>query len=73
MTDENTQNFDLKRMLRYLRKYYSFKIGFAFSIKNTKKTTTLQQVTCEETPNLVLRKMQELSLKISPLNKVSKF
>ena len=45
---------------------------FDFFIKNT-KTTTLQQVTGGETPNLVLNKMLELFLRTLPLKKILKF
>ena len=40
-----------------------------FFYQKHKKTTTLQQVTGEEKPNLVLQKMLELFLKIWPLKK----
>ena len=44
-----------------------------FFIKKTQKTTTLQQLTGGETPNLVLMRMLELFLKIPPLKKILKF
>ena len=43
-----------------------------FIIKNTKKTTTLQQVTGGETPNLVLEKLLKLFVKIPPPKKTLK-
>ena len=53
-------------------KYYNFKTEFAFFIKNT-KNPTLQQVTGEKIPNLVLKRMQELFLEIPPLKKILEF
>ena len=44
-----------------------------FFLLKTQKTTTLQQVTGGETPNLVLKRMLELFLKIPPLKKTLKF
>ena len=41
-----------------------------FFIKNTKKATTLQQVTGGEIPNLVLKRMLERFLKVPPLKKI---
>ena len=39
----------------------------------TQKTTTLQQVTGGKIPNLVLKRMLELFLKIPPLKKILEF
>ena len=44
-----------------------------FFIKKPQKTTTLQQLTGGETPNLVLMRMLEPFLKIPPLKKILKF
>ena len=44
-----------------------------FSLKTQKKTTILQQVTGWKIPNLVLKRMPELFLKISPLKKILEF
>ena len=44
-----------------------------FLIKNTQKTTNLQQLTGGRMPNLVLKRMLELFLKISPLKKILEF
>ena len=66
-------------MLRYflkippLKRILQFKDRSCFFIKNTKKTTTLQQMTGGKTPNLVLKKIVELFLKIPPLKKILKF
>ena len=44
-----------------------------FKKKTHKKTTTLQQVTVRNTPNLVLKKMLRSFLKIPPLKKILQF
>ena len=54
-------------------KCYNFKIEFAFFLLKTQKATTFQQVTGGKIPNLVLKKMLELFLKIQPLKKILGF
>ena len=44
-----------------------------FFLLKHKKTTTLQEVTDEKIPNLVLKKMLELFLRIPPLKKILEF
>ena len=66
-------------MLRYFLKIplpkmiLLFQDRIYFFIKKPQKTTTLQQLTGGETPNLVLMRMLEPFLKIPPLKKILKF
>ena len=67
-------------MLRYFLKIPSPKKALQFQdricfflTKKIQKQITLQQVTGRETPNLVLKKMLELFLKILPLKKILTF
>ena len=54
--------------------FSSATINFLFLLKKKhKKTINLQQVTGGETPNLVLKKMLELLLKIPPLKRILKY
>ena len=46
---------------------------FALLITNAKKTTTHQQLTCRNTPNSVLKRMQRHFLKIPSLWKILEF
>ena len=63
-------------MLRYylktqpLKKILQFQDKIFFFLLKSQKTTTLQQVTCGKIPNLVLKKMLELFLKILPHKKI---
>ena len=59
-------------MLRYhSRKYYNFKKKMFFLLKTQKQP--LQQVSGGETQILVLNRMLELFLKVSPLKKILEF
>ena len=50
--------------------FSSATMTFLFLIKKTKKTSTLQQVTGENTPNFVLIRMLRYFLKSPPLKKI---
>ena len=57
------ENAKILSKTHHSRKYYNFKTEFSFSIKSA-----LPQVTGRKIPSLVLKRMLELFLEISPLN-----
>ena len=59
-------------MLRCFLKTSISRENFLFSIKNTKRHPR-QEVSGGEIPNLILKKMLELFLKIPPLMKILEF
>ena len=65
-------SWHFKNSLLSKPKFSSATKTFLFLLKKKKKNT-LKQVTGGNTPNIVLKRMLELFLKIPPLKKISKF
>ena len=66
-------------MLRYflkappLKKILQFQDRICFFLLKTQKTTTIQQVPGEKTPNIILKRMLKFFQKIPPLKKILEF
>ena len=56
-----------------LKNILQFQNRVCFCLLKTQKATTLQQVAGRKIPNLVLKRMLELFLKIPPLKKILEF